>query len=285
MSGTNRLRDLTRAQRTAVMEKAIELSERASVEDTEAWVAAAAELGIERAVLLEAHQAVQREARHQEGPQTRAEIVAAGHDRMRRRRRWTMAIIGAGIVTLGVAGYLRDAPTPASSSSTGAVAMAPFSAQLADEAGRWSVWSQNATLEVGTATVQGQSAVRLTLAPLGASGIANYRTTKIHGDVSGLDSLELELWSTGVARIQPSFRRSKHAQWSLPPVTLTPGRNDLVVKLDEFRYQERAGKGKPWKSKGSRSMQDVELFQLKVGKGVNTPGTAGTLDLVRMGLQ
>lgn len=293
MSGTHRLRDLTRAERTAVMEKAIELSERASVEDTEAWIAAAAEMGIDRVVLLEAQEAIAREQRRSEGMQTREEILAAADARVNRRHMGLFAIFGAGAIALVAAAVLApdlSSSSSSSSSSSGSKPAAsapqlvgPFTQTVAAEANRWKVWSDSANLMVGTANVEGEPAVRLTLAPLSSSGIANYRTTSIHGDLSSLETLEIDVWSDGIERLQPSFRRSRHAQWSVPPVSLSPGENHLVIPLSDFRYQERAGKGKEWTSKGTRPLRDVEMFQIKVGKGINKPDTQGTLDLVRVG--
>ena len=157
--------------------------------------------------------------------------------------------------------------------------------QLAGAAGKWSVWSESATVRKGTSEVDGQSAVRLTLDPITDASIANYRTTEIHGDLSALTTLKLKVWSDGIGNLQPTFRRDKHAQWSVPPVALSAGPNEVEVPLSSFRYKERAKKGAPWKSAGSRAMVDVELFQLKLGKGVNNPGTTGNLDLVELVLQ
>ncbi len=281
MSGTNRLRELTRAQRAAVMEKAIELSERPSATDTEAWVAAAAELGIEREVLLEAQQSLERDSARAQGAQTRQDILDASHARQRLRKLAMMGVVAAGALAVAPALLLSGG----SSQSGSFDALKPFSSQVAEPPNRWSVWSEAATLRVGKAVVEGQPAIELTLSSLSSSGIANYRTTRIHGDLTDLERIDLEIWSDGLTGVQPTLRRSKHAQWSLPPVHLQPGKNDLVVKLNELRYQERAGKGKPWKSKGSRPMRDVEMFQLKLGKNVNKAGSAGSLQLVRIAVQ
>ena len=143
MSGTNRLRDLTRAQRAAVMEKAIELSERASASDTEAWVAAAAELGIEREGLLEAQQSLERDNARAEGPQTRQDILDASHARQRYRKLATVGVVAVGVLAVGPALLLGGG----SGSSQGSFdALEPFSSQVAEPPNRWSVWSEAATL-------------------------------------------------------------------------------------------------------------------------------------------
>ena len=293
MSGNDPLRDLTDAQRSAVMEKAIELSERASIEDTEAWVAAAAELGIERDVLIAAHRSLEREKVRSAGPQSQEEIVGAAEARNSKRMLWTTLVVFGAILTLVVAhlagiggASVGGGETSAGRSGvTSAPALEPVSMQLAGVAGKWSVWSESATLRTGTSEVDGQSAVRLTLDPITDASIANYRTTEIHGDLSSLTTLKLSVWSDGIGNLQPTFRRDKHAQWSVPPVPLSAGPNEVELALSSFRYKERAKKGAPWKSADSRAMVDVELFQLKLGKGVNNPGTTGNLDLVELVLQ
>ena len=257
------LKGLPEDKRVAVLDRAIVLlEEREKSADSEAWIAAAEELGIPRDILEEAALAV------------RKDVVEQQVQRAHSLRRY--AFVGLGLVAAIVVGLMLFPPGPGRH-------VYDF-----DEGagGQWSLYKNpetKATLSFLSQSGRGRVAQlnvgNLVAARSDGKYLVNLRTEHVPRSFKRFETVSIEVRGEGLESLRIYLRRNETQRWRSEKIPVTTTWTGHTLSLDSFAYQERAGKYSDWLPHSWRSMDTVQMIQLKVGDGVNDIDAAGTVEV------
>jgi len=253
-----------------IFARALELQEeeQAKVESQEARAAlavAAEELGVSPEFLVRA----ERQLREQNA----AEILD-----IRARRARTLRILLALAALAVLASFFYRAPPP--------MADGPWSNGFDSMATDWTLVSSPGTeasssqseLPSRSGKVGGIWVERFDAAsaPKGRYYV-NLRAQSPPETIRGYETLSLWTLGDGLDEVRVYFRIDPKSRWRSPPISAGPTWSEQVVPLAAFEYQERSGKGSPWKLADPPPLGRVERLQLKVGYFVNPPEATGSI--------
>ncbi|MBT3223953.1 MAG: hypothetical protein HN348_33210, partial [Proteobacteria bacterium] len=153
-------------------------------------------------------------------------------------------------------------------------------------AGQWTLYKNTetrATLSFPSRTDHGKAA-RLDVNQLveardDGKYLVNLRTHHVPRRLGGFETVSLDLRGEGLESLRIYLRRKDTERWRSELIPVTSTWKNQTLDLANFVYQERASTWTDWGPRKWKSMDSVQMIQLKVGTGVNSVGANGLVEV------